>query len=534
LATTPSEAVETVHAPSGLFQGETVGRALGVYVPTIGVSRAIGLARSIIQTWLISRGEYGLLAVSLLVINVLTPVGSWGLYEGLARYVPAFETRNALLAFLRRAMPLALGVATGMAVLLLLTAKPVGVALFSTLQLDSPGPDAMTTHVAAITRLTRWAALAVFAVSGYHFVLSVLKGLRMFRAVSLFELAAGVMFTALAIGVVLAGAKTAQAVVVGYAVTAFVIAALFAAVLWRRLRRWDAQRGPLEPGERVVRRLLGFSVWAALAAVMWQTLQNYPIWYLNKIHGYEASAVFGGIRTLTQIVLILTAAAVTVVMTLVTKAWESQGRDVADRQLLVAFKVTMLALLVACTPIVIWRAQVVRIFPATFADGATIVPVLLLFFLIGSELTFLAIHFRLIEKTRLMFWPWSLGVVTNVTLAAFWVRRGADDTTLPMTGQLRPSAWVAVAAMAVALAVCLLLLLAERRPIDRGSWVVLAAGFALVLPWPALIGVVLILVVFARPVLFSREEAAMLRRHASEGVARFRRRPPPRAGRHDR
>jgi O-antigen/teichoic acid export membrane protein len=498
-----------------LFRGETTGPALGVYLPTMAAFRFLGLVRNVVLAWLVSEGQFGLLLLSLLVVNVLAPVASLTLHEAAARYVPMFESRGALRAYLRRAVPLSLIVAATAASALALAADPVGIWLFHSLQAGpSPGEPAQVSRgVDEIVALTRWVAAAVFGMSVYSFLMGILRGVRMFRALSLMEITQTVLFTGGAIVVAWREPNSAKAIVVCYVAALLFVVAVFAVALRRRLRDWPEQQTPLADNESVAGRMLRFSLWTAVATLAWQTLQNYPTWYLNKIHGHAAIAVFGGIRSIAQGVLLAALPVITVVMTMVTRAWETEGRDAADRRFHLAFKTTVLLLFAGSAIVSAAKAQVIRLFPASFAPGEVVTQPLLLFFLLATDLTFLSVHFSLIEKTRRLMWPWVVGVVTNIVIAWLWVRPAPPGRALGMPGQLLPAAQAGVVAMAVALAVCLLLLRLERRPVDRGSWAVIVAGFALCLPWQATAAVAACLVILARPLVFTRAESVALREH---------------------
>lgn len=506
-----------------LFRSESLGGALGVYLPASGLVRLNGLVRNVVLAWLISEGQFGLLVLALLAINVLLPAASLGLHEAVGRYVPLFETRGALRAYLRRTTPLVLVVSVVSAGLLASTAESVGGWLFNTL--DRGPSTADTAETAQIASLTRWVAAALFSLTWYFYVVSILRGLRMFRAIGLTELCTGLLFTASAVMVAFCGAKTAKAVIISYAGSMLLMLVLVALGLRSRLRAWPEQSGALEAGEPVVTRMLRFSVWAAFAAMMWHTLQSYPTWYLNKIHGETPTAIFGGIRLLTQVGFLAAMAIITVVTMSVTKSWEAEGQEVANRRYLLAFKATACMLLIVSVVTVMAARPLMWLLPANFARGREVIPLLLLFSMLCAELSFLGIQFTLIEKARLLFYPWAFGVAANVALAAVWVRPATAQPSLSMSEQLLPSAQAGVVAMTGALAVCLLLLLIRRRPIDRGAWILLAAGFALCLPVWAMVAVLLVVALLGPSVLFSRDERAEIRRRTGQLIERLRRRP---------
>jgi len=464
--------------------------------------------------------EFGLFLITLMAVNVLNPLCSAGLNEAVARYVPQYETRYSLRPFLKRAVILVLVVGGLLSVIAYLAAEPVGRFLFGTL-------DRGEVMVADTIRvmLTRLVAGTTFALIGYFLLLSILKGLRMFRAVSLMELINNITFTLLAVVGALSGFKSAGAILSCYCLTLVGVIILFTIPLLSVIRGADHQLRPIsqtsanDGNNSIAKQMLRFGVWAALAAVMWQVLQYYPMWYLYKVHGPQVQAIFGGVRHITQAVLIGAVAIVTVVQASVTKTWEADGPDLADRQLLVAYKSTALLLLVGCVIVASLAGIVIRLFPPGFAVGVRIIPLLLMFFLIGGHLAFLAIHFVLIEKTRYMFWPWAIGVAASVGLGKLMVQPGLEPSAA-----LTAAPWSGFLAITVALIGCFVLIVGERRPMGVGACVLLGATDALALPIYLLVPTVLVVLLLAwfTHIVFADDEKRWLRDYATAGRDRIR------------
>lgn len=501
------------HRQKLLFHPESVSRSLSFYIPATAVARALGLVRGIILARLISEHEFGLFQVTLLAVNVLNPLCGLGLNEGIARYVPLYETRGRLKTYLRRVVPFVAAVALLLSAVVFAAARPLGRAIFETL----PEAGAIGVPAETWTTLTRMAAGVTFGTVMYFLVLAILKGMRMFRAVSLFELMNNLLFTILTVTAALVGWDTAAAMMGGYGLTLLIILPLFAIPISRTVvdapvavedqtaaepplpadtleivgQRMLAsvsetepvsQRGPDEQSgvtdsTSPLDQLMRFSAWAAVAAVIWQVLQYYPMWFLQKTHGPSATAVFGGVRLITQVVLIGAVTIIAVIQTSVNKLWESKGHATADARLLLAYKSTSLLMLIGCVLFALAAGPIMKLFPASFGIGVPVVPLSLMFFLISAHLTFLAVHFALIEKMRHLFLPWTLGLACNVLFAFLLVSRYA-----PAAQALIGAAWAGVLAMTAALLTAIVLLRREGRPIDAGMITFWIAIYILALP----------------------------------------------------
>jgi len=487
-----------------------MAEALSVYLPATAGFRVVGLVRGFLLAWLLATPEYGLLTAALLVINVLTPVCGLGLNEAIARYAPHFEARGALRSFLRRMIPPVVMVTLAVSAVMIVLAEPLGRVLIRSARADGTGPGG-----AHVTSVMRWVVATVCGLAAYYVLLGILRGLRMFRAVSLMELSQALLFTGGSVAAAYLFSPTARAVVIAYALAVLAAFAVFSASLARRITRWTEQRRAVPEGEAVVRRVFRFAVWAAAAGVMWQVLQHYPGMWLNKVHGKDALAVFGAMRYVAQVAMLAGTPVIAVATTMITRTWETEGRAAAERRFQLLFKATGLGLLGISVAVALSRAAIVRLLPPAFAPGCVVIPLFLLFYLLGAHLTFLQIHFALIERTRLLFVPWILGVIANVGLNLLWVRPGVPGTGPPSPAQqLLPTAWASVVAMAFALASLVGLLILQRRPVDRGTWIVMGASFGLCLPWAGMVGVALACAAVVRPLIFSELEIRAL---AEEG-----------------
>lgn len=481
-------------APVGLHARAPSAVALGLYVPATVLIRVINFGRVIVLTWFMSRQQFGLLNILLTVINVLTPLASLGLNEAVTRYVPQFEARGALAAFLQRTMLMLAVLVSLFGAALLLVAPLLGTRFFGQMVYD---PAIRRIVVAQLGDLTRLSAFIVALLAFYFFLLAVLKGLRMIKALTLAELVHSVIFLWLALLAILRGHRSAKTITACYAVSLAAALLVSGGALLSAVRRWKCQHAAIED-PRLARRLARFSVWAMISGVTWQVLQVYPQWYLNKVMGNDAVAIFSAVRQIGQFVLLGAITLVTVVMTTVTKTWETRGVAAADRQLSLAFRGAGALLLLGCAALALARGQIVRVFHPGYAPGAEILPLQLLFFVIGADFAFIALHFNLIEKPRLHFLPYAIGVAANILLAFWFVgprletlrsaplwRAIADPlgglVSVGLSDSLRlgGAAWSGALAMVCAMVACLAILRAEGRRLDRGSYIVLASSLLL-------------------------------------------------------
>lgn len=511
----------------GLFAPTSVTGSLSAYVPATIAFRLINFVRLVLMTWWMTQSQYGLFNLLLIVINVLTPLCSLGLNEAVTRYAPMHETRGSLFDFVLRSLVLISLLAVLSIALLAVAAPLLGVRFYGQFTVDAAVLAQMRADQGELARLS---SMVIGLLMFYFYLLSVMKGLRMYRALALMELFHGVVFLVLAVVAAVTQHRSAFTMTACYGLSLVAAIIPFGIGLWSVLRQLPDARLPIDD-PTFAGRLLRFSLWATVASVLWQVLQYYPAWYLNKISGPESVAVFSAVRQIGQFVLVGAVAIVTVVMSQVTKTWEREGPIEAQRQLSLAFRAVGLVLLMGCMVLAVGRHLVMRLYAHGYAVGADILPVQLLFFLMGGHLAFLAIHFNLIEKPRHLFWPWAIGVGSNVLLAALlmndaysqWRASAMWKAIEPMLAAVLPlgvsdamklgaATWSGSLAVVLSLLTCLWLLRYVGRRLDGGSWLILSATLLLAMRSELMLagGVAILLIAWRTGWLFSDNERRQL------------------------
>src|ERR1043166_5569743 len=499
--------------PTGFFNSSGLGEAMGLYLPATVAVRLINFVRVLLLTWWILPQQFGLLNMILLAINVLTPLCSLGLNEAITRYVPQQETRGSLRIFAWHSFVLLVFV-TGVSVgLMCCFSRFLGDLFYSQIYVDPVLRERFGRDAASLAKVT--AGVTGFVIL-YFYLLAMFKGLRMFKAVAIIELAHAILFLIACGMAVSAQHRAASTITIMYGLSLAIPVGFFGWLFCRSLSRWQCQAGKTQ--ETWASKLFRFSVWTTLAGIMWQVLVYYPSWYLTKTHGHFAVAIFSAPRQIGQLILIGAVAVVTVVMTTVTKTWETSGREAAHRQLSLAFRGTCFGLLVICGILALGRNWIMKMFRPDYMAGADVLPLPLFFFLIGSYLSFLPIHFHLIENTRHLLWPWAVGVTANV-LFAFWLAGPGFETVRQfavwhwassafsgwfVTGfssnlGLDGAAWCGIFAIATALLLCIVLINSACARLDRGTYIIiLAAGLLAMNNWVLSIGLAVLILAALR------------------------------------
>lgn len=507
---------------------------MGLYLPATVAFRLVNFIRILILTWWMSKQQFGLLNMILLAVNVLTPLCSLGLNEAVTRYVPQHETRGSLRVFCRRSFTLLLAITIISVAAIWVFSEKLGVFFYAQVFTDARWFESFKADAPALAKLS---GVVIGLCIIYFYLLAVMKGLRMFTALAAMEMIHGIVFLLASIAAIMSGRLSALRLTALYGISLVIPILLIGVGLTRHLYSSKNEDATADESDWAS-KLLRFSVWTTLAGITWQALVYYPTWFLNKVHGHEAVAVFSAVRQIGQFVLIGAVAVVTVVMTTVTKTWEARGREAAQRQLSLAFRGTGLGLFVGCAVLALSKDLIIQMFQKGYAPGAAVLPLHLLFFLLGAYLAFLPIHFHLTEKTRHSFWPWAIGVAANM-LYAFWLAGPGLPTVRSMaiwqalapvtskfavtgiTDPLGGAAWCGVFAIFTALVLCVVLIHAECARIDRGSYIVIAAaGFLAMNNYILIIGTILVLfLAFRTQLIFTTSERRRVTSYVREAIS---------------
>jgi O-antigen/teichoic acid export membrane protein len=504
-----------------LYRADSIALSVGVNSIALFAQRALGLFRGVALVWLMPTAQFGLFGVSLLVANVLLPVCSAGLYEGIARYTPQHEALGSLRRFSLRAGVLVGVIAIATTGVMLLAVDVVGDVLFSTARLAG-APAATSPPTGQSAALTRVALLCVLTLVPYHAVLGVLKGLRMFRALSAMELLAAVLFTAGTLGMAATGWNTARLLMLAYAGSNIVAVLLFLPGLYRHFPQGAKAEPAPSSATPVVSTLLKYSVWAGGTAVLWHALSYYPTWHLLKVTDESTVGTFHAVRMLTQFVQIAAVMLIQVVAATTTRLWEHEGREPATRQLERLTKLALLALLAGATALVVAGPWMMRLLPGKVAMGAHAYEPLVLFFLLVGVIGLVTIRLNLIEKPRLVFAAWLFGCAVNLTLCCVLLGTPADSFAGEAIDALRLAAWSGVWGVTAALLVVLALVHRHHVALPARTLFLIAAS-ALAVAGPVVAAaafVLLVIVCLGTEVLLTREDREPLRRLVRRMTAR--------------
>ncbi|RJP36410.1 MAG: hypothetical protein C4547_07245 [Phycisphaerales bacterium] len=460
-----------------LFRPDSVAVSVSANAAAQAALRGVGLIRNVVLAWLIDPAQYGLFGIAMLVLNLLLPLCSLGLYEGIARYTPVYELDGTASRFARRVVLASMALAGAVTAAVLLGSGWIGPWAFS--QVSAVAAAEAAASQAEAVSLMRASTLCALTLAMYHVMVAFLRGLRMFRVIALAELATALVFTASAIAAAGLGFGRAIVPIGCYAAANVASIVLLAPALRRAMHRLPppGTRAARAPGPRLA-AVLRFSLWSAGTAAAWNAMLFLPAWYLLRAVDRPTAGYFFGTRLIPHMVQYAGALLVSVVYAHATRAWERDGREAAVPLLDFLTRASLIALLVGTALLSVARPLLVRVFPDAYAAGVVAYDPLLALFMLSAVAGLLSVRLNLVERSSRVCISWAIGFAAN--LAAIYVllepRPGLSVVTAAQA--LTGAAWAGVLGVAAACAAMLVLVRPHRLSPDGRTWVLILAALA--------------------------------------------------------
>ena len=413
---------------SWLFKSSSLGGSFRVYLPALVSMRLLGMARMLAFAWLILKTEYGLSRLALLLINLLSAVVRLGVPVGLERYTPSYEKAGQLAQFARRGIWLATGVTAALTLLVAAFSPWLYYPFFASDELAVQGASP-----AYLFRITLACLGVTLVLSIYFGVLGILRGLRMYRALSVMEVVHGVTFLLFGVGGLLVGGDlqwgagqlaplpgAALVLTVAYGASLLVTTVwIHLALVWH-LRRWRSQQQPMTQSPvGLMRQLLRFGGYMSVVNVLWTLFSMFGLWFVNKRRADEAG-LFALAGDLMQVVPWLAISVWPVAQNSAAHLWEQGRKSEAAHQLGQVFRLSGWPLWLLCAALVLCRSAIQHLVPSTrYAGLADLIPWLLAMHLWFAHLSLPVAHAYLLERSRLMLTAAIIGLAGYIGAAWF-------------------------------------------------------------------------------------------------------------------
>lgn len=503
-----------------LLKVGSMSESLGVYVPAMLLQKTVALARVLLFAYLLTKVQYGLWGLGMMIFTLAAPLVTLGSSHGLIRYVSLYEARGRLGAFYRRMRLGVLACTLVLTVAALAGSRPITRGLMASRSGGAEVAYCVQLHVCML-------ALANALVGAlYHNMLGFMAGMRTYRMLSAVEVLFALTFTLAGVvallveptGVAILQAHLvalAAAVAVGMALLHVAINRPSAEAASRRRPGTDeppvgptvppgaAEKAPADELRGVYRRVLGYGLAALLGTLLWQAAGYVSFWLTSRTYGKADAGVFYLFLLLGQPVVFLANTVWMVLFSHVARLWEVGRRAAAMQRLETAYKAVALATSSLAVLIYVTSPLWVRVLPPVYRPGRELLGGLLMFFTALNHLGLMSMLARLHERPIVIALAALAGGAANVALALWWMPAGAAAG----------AAWAAGVGMyAGGGAVALIYLAACGERLHGGSYLVLLLPVVLLLPAGALgpVWAGLLAVAIFSPWVFTRRQKRLL------------------------
>ncbi|MCP4376566.1 MAG: hypothetical protein GY794_10395 [bacterium] len=505
-----------------LYRVGTLGELMGIHVSVTVLQRVLGFVRMLVLAWMLVPEHMSLWGLGVMIFSILGPLMTLGTDTGTERYVSLFETRGRLEMFYRRMRFGVLTLVLVVSIALMASARPITSIVIS---VGKGVPGVTRDQQVMICCL----ALINAMLMALHFnVLAFLKGMRVYRIVSIVHILFSVLFTVLAL-VVLRFWPTATAALIIHAVALGVTLLVALGFLHfgihhtggHRHRTTDRRKHP-RPGHidrrapkpvkklprNLFRRLATFGLISVLGTALW-CANSYISFYMlfrNQELNKSQAGVFFVFMRLAHPVVLLANAAWAVLFVHVARRWESGQRDNAMDVLETAYKGIAMAIMTLAVLIYATAPYWVLILKSQYHCGVELVGPLLMSFLSVAFMALLTMTARLRERPAVIAAAAILSGVANVFLGSIWIGQHG------VTG----AAYAAGVGMFVGVGVVsIVFFLLSRVRLHWSTILVLLLPAVLLVPswaaWTVAIGWALFLgVMLTTPLVFTRDQKKAL------------------------
>jgi len=504
-----------------LGQVDPIGRSVLVYGPLAAADKAVTLARVFLLTWVLTREQFGVWGLGVMVFAVFAPLLVLGADEAIVRYLSYYRLRGRLGELFRRAGAGVAVAAVFLAALAALFSGPIARALGAAPHVAGHLPPDRMREVVLL------GILNALLMGLFHVLQGCLRAMRTLRLLGAVNLAYTLTFTGLALGWA-ALKPTGITVLWAHAASLAVFLAIGWLAAWRLVAAEpapppDAPRTSLEGG--AMARLVRFGSVAMLAGLTWSVGSHVTTWFVHRYHGTDALGEYMPFRQICQPIWVISAVVWPVVFAYVANHWESGRRDRALGLLNGAYKLTVLALMTLSVAVLVLAPLWGRALGGAYHLRLPVVAALLMFFQCSANLGMASMAAKLNERPVFVVAIIAIGAAANVLLALAWVPAGGVAGAGIVGG-----ARAAGVGMLVACAAGCVYLAAARFRAHPAVHALSVSPALLLLPVPAAAGAwaaVLAVSIWTPWVLTHRERTALREWFRSPGPARQRRRNRP-------
>lgn len=385
---------------SNFLKKETIVESTVVMTVLSLLQKVIQVVRGAVFARVLGTASFGVFSLALLLLPLLVTVAKLGLPSSFERYVPQYEQKGNLREFFRRSYFITFGAGLVITFICLLFSGQISELIYSSKEYKT---------------IIILCVLTILPYVFYENLLYSFNGLRIFKIGALLTFSQFLLFTVLAIPMLLYY-RTVESTVLSNLISFLIVALIFGYIFWNYILDKPSQSVTIREGD-FYKKIFSYSSWYILGPVI-ATLSMYvDRWMLSWMSGLDKTGIYSVASNFTGFIFIFGTTIGSVLLPNLSNMWEADHKDRAMHLLNFVLKLNTLVLLGYAIVIMFVRRQIISlIYGDAYLDGAAIVGILFIFWIFNSMFWIIKNYAGLIEKPYLPFVGSTIALVINILL----------------------------------------------------------------------------------------------------------------------
>jgi O-antigen/teichoic acid export membrane protein len=405
-----------------LFKKETIAESAGIVLFFTIVQRILFTGKGIVFARILGPSGYGVYSIALFFIPIVAAFARLGMPSCYPRYVPLYEKQGMLRQFIIRTYMITSASSVILTVVLLLLIDHVSSLVYN------------STEYRAIIVIC---ALSLLPLTLFETIRFTYNGLRVFKLSYLMVFIQVLIFAILGISLA-AVYKTPEAILLSMLLSNILTVAVFGFIVWKYVVGTEAQAREIQEGG-FYKKIFRYSIWFVISPVIFGLFKFTDKWMINQFLGAERVGLYAVASNMTSLAFIFGVIAGKVLMPNLSNLWEQEEKSKAVSIIDLTVRSNTLLLIAASLVLYLLKDQIIYLlFGSDYAGAASVVGILLVFWMLNCVYLIIAGYAGLIEKTYIPLIGSVIGMICNVILnyiliPHFLIRGAAIATTSSFT-----------------------------------------------------------------------------------------------------
>ncbi|NIM18717.1 MAG: oligosaccharide flippase family protein [Candidatus Latescibacteria bacterium] len=383
-----------------LFRKETIAESAGIVLAFTLIQPPLQMVRGIVFARFLGPSEYGVYTLAFFFIPLAALLSKLGIPSCFTRYIPQYEKQEMLRDFIVKAYRVAFASSCLITLLCVLYSDRVAELIYESSQ---------------YSRLIVICSVCILPHALFESLKYTFNGLRIFKLSYLLTFFQFLVFTLLGITLAIAY-RNAEPAIVANLIALILAVTIFGYIMMRYLIGQEEQRHKIH--ERgFYKKIFKYSVWFVISPIVFLLFRYTDRWMLNRFLELRDVGVYSVGENVAALIFMFGTLAGNILMPNLSTLWEQGERKRALNVLDLALRGNILMLICGAFVLVMLKDHIITLlYGAEYSNSASVIGVLLIFFLLHSVHWTISGYAGLIEKTYIPLVGSSIGLAFNVLL----------------------------------------------------------------------------------------------------------------------